>query len=380
MATSGSEHSILAETVLQFISQREVVATAGLGHVLRRSAVAREYLQRLVASAGAELPSEIQYRNEEYDENSPGRPDIVGRHHGVAHILLEGKFWAARTENQPCRYLDQLSAHGFLLFVAPARRRDLLWAELLDRCRGGGYRPRDTVTGQRSIFCTVGESQRMAITSWTTLLGDVRDELDARSESHLRSDVEQLLSLCELEDEEAFLPLTPADLATPRPIRVLQLMRLVDKLNARGLARGLFAPTKMHRYNPPGICGRWISSGRFQLALSVDLQRWHAHGAIPMWVEVAAEPGHALAGLEEERPPRVSYDGFDGRPVIGLPLPLYVEEPQVIEGILDELAEILSLLEACRPTVAMIHTAEPFPDEDQADESAESDAPDGSSP
>ena len=34
MATSSSEHSILAATVLQFISsQREVVATAGLGHV-----------------------------------------------------------------------------------------------------------------------------------------------------------------------------------------------------------------------------------------------------------------------------------------------------------------------------------------------------------
>lgn len=57
-----------------------------------------------------------------------------------------------------------------------------------------------------------------------------------------------------------------------------------------------------------------------------------------------------------------------------------MQESQVIDGILDELREILSLLEACRPTVPMTATAEPVPDADQAEESAESGEADGSSP
>ena len=357
------DRSILAEMALQFVPQRELVATAGLGHLLRRSATAREHLRALASAGGVTPPDTLQYRNEQWDETAPGRPDIVGSIGGEAHVIVEGKFWAPLTDNQPCRYLDRLTADGCLLFVAPAKRQDLLWGELLGRCEREGLRPREAIRSSESIVCTVGESRRLGITSWTSLLAGVGAELDRRREVEIRSDLDQLLSLCRLEDDEAFLPLTALDLATPRPLRVMQLMGLVDKLNERGLANELFKPPKMKPFKRLGVWGRWISSGRFQLALSVDLQRWHDHGSIPLWLEVAAEPKHALSDLEDERPPRVVYDGYAGRPVVGLPLALHVEEAEVIENVLDQIADILERLRDCPPTVAMSQSEDAEPEE-----------------
>ena len=357
------DRSILAEMALQFDQQREVVATAGLGHLLRRSATAREHLRALASVGGVTPPDTLQYRNEPSHEAAPGRPDIVGSVGGEAHVIVEGKFWAPLTDYQPCRYLDWLTPDGCLLFVAPAKRQDLLWGELLDRCDREGLQPRGEIRSSESIVCTVGKSRRLGITSWTSLLTGVGAELDRRGETKIRSDLDQLLSLCLLEDDEAFLPLTPLDLATPRPLRVLQLVGLVDKINERGIASKLFRYSRMHSFNKPGVWGRWISSGRFQLALSVDLQRWHDHGSIPLWLEVAAEPGHALSYLEDARPPRVVYNGFAGRPVVGLPLALHVEETEVIRDVLEQIADILERLHDCRPTVAMSQSEDAEPEE-----------------
>jgi hypothetical protein len=348
------DRSILADMALQFVPQREIVATAGLGHLLRRSATAREHLRTLVSTGGVSPPDTLQYRNEQWDETAPGRPDIVGSIGGEAHLILEGKFWAALTPYQPCRYLDRLTPDGCLLFVAPAKRQDLLWRELHDRCRQEGLRPRGEIRFAESIVCIVGESRRLAITSWTALLAGVGAELDRRGETEIRSDLDQLLSLCRLEDEEAFLPLTPLDLATPRPLRVMQLMGLVDKIYERGLAEGGPFQPGMMPFKRLGVYGRYIRAGHFQLALSVDLQRWHNHGSIPLWLEVAAaETKHALSDFRDERPPRVVYNGYDHRPVVGLPLALHVEELEIIKNVLSQIIDILERVKNCRPTVEL---------------------------
>jgi len=43
--TKGNECSVLADIALQFIPKKELMATAGLGHLLRSSAAAREALE-----------------------------------------------------------------------------------------------------------------------------------------------------------------------------------------------------------------------------------------------------------------------------------------------------------------------------------------------
>jgi len=345
--------SVLAEIALQFLPRRELVATAGLGHLLRTSLTARSHLERLVSAAGASLPRGLQYRNEGYDETAPGRPDIVGSVGGSTHLIVEGKFWAELTEAQPVDYLRWLVPGGLLLFVAPARRKDLLWGELKRRCQDAGLPPCGDQRTQRLDYCKTGDSHYVAVASWTDLLTDIRDALDAEDEGHLKGDLDQLLDLCRLEDEEAFLPLTPLDLAGPTPLRVLQLMALVEKVNQKGLETGLLQPSKMKLGQSLGRFGRYVSTSRLQLWLGVDLHRWHAHGLIPLWLEIAVEPGEVFRDLDGEIPPRVVYDGFAGRPVVGLPLALHVEEAEVINDAMRQIAEILERVKSCRPTVEL---------------------------
>jgi hypothetical protein len=50
---TASHRSLLAEIALQFVPQRELVATGGLGHLLRKSMTASACLERLTRSGAA---------------------------------------------------------------------------------------------------------------------------------------------------------------------------------------------------------------------------------------------------------------------------------------------------------------------------------------
>jgi hypothetical protein len=76
MATS--ERSILAEMALQFVEQREVLATSALGHLLRRSPEARQAVRDLMPDRGVALPPDLVYQNEQIEPGAEGRPDVVG--------------------------------------------------------------------------------------------------------------------------------------------------------------------------------------------------------------------------------------------------------------------------------------------------------------
>lgn len=344
------QRSVLAEIAVQFLPRRELVATAGLGHLLRTSPTARDRLERLVSGMGASLPLGLQYRNEQYDETTPGRPDIVGTVGGTTHLIVEGKFWAELTNAQPVDYFRRLEPGGVLLFVAPGRRKDLLWGELRRRCEDAGLPLSGDQHTTRLNYCRLGDSHWIAVASWTDLLLGIRDALDGENEGHLKGDLDQLLDLCRLEDEEAFLPLTSLDLARPTPLRFLQFLALVDKVIERGLKDGPLTG-KLGSTRTPTNYGRYVTTSRFQLWLGFDVNRWHAHGLIPLWMEIAVEPGEVLRDLDAELPPRVVYDGYAGRPVVGLPLAPHVDEAEVISDILQQIAEILERMRSCDPTV-----------------------------
>lgn len=365
----SGERSVLAEIALQFIPKRELVATAGLGHLLRSSDAARETLERLVTSGGATVPGGLLYRNEQYDETSAGRPDIVGSVAGSTHLIVEGKFWAELTESQPGEYFKRIAAGGCLLFVAPAKRKDLLWDKLLKRCADAGLQRRDERRDPRVNFAGIGDLWWMGIVSWTTLLSEIRDAVE--DEGQLRSDVDQLLSLCHLEDEEAFLPLTPADLARPTPLRVLQFMNLVEKVSHEGLSTKDFQ-CRLGSGAGLGFYGRYVRTDRLQLRIFVDLGRWSNHGLTPLWLELSIDSGDALKELEAETPPRVSYDGWNGQPVVGLALSLHAEESEVVAEVLRQITDILERVKDCRPTVQFTSAKDVEPPEDDSFDPAQS--------
>jgi hypothetical protein len=335
---------------LRFVDQRETLATAGLGHLMQASLASREALRIWLSDRSVAIPSDLAYRIEVVGGEEEGRPDVVGLLGDQRHVILEGKFWAALTDAQPVGYLHSLQDDGCLLVVAPKLRFETVGAELVRRCHAAGAPVADGAMVMRGGISRVAERWWLGMISWHTLLGRLQMNLTDAGELGLAADVEQLMSLSDLEDQEAFLPLTGADLSNPTPQRVYQFMELVEALSRRGEQSGLLRRGGLRTGGGMGRYLRYIAAGPIQLAIFVDLRRWARQRLTPLWVEAAVLPGTALAEFEAEMPPRVFYDGHKGRPVFPLDLPLHVEHDQLLDDVHRQLRDIVNVIEGCVPT------------------------------
>ena len=117
---------------------------------------------------GPGLPFGLRFRTQNWLADDQAIPDLVGNtQDGVQVLVVEAKFWAGLTANQPVTYLKRLPAErpGLLLFIAPEDRADNLWDALLGCCRKAQLHEveeRNTAAGRALRF---GESW-LALTSW----------------------------------------------------------------------------------------------------------------------------------------------------------------------------------------------------------------------
>ena len=166
-------------TLLSFIAQRhtiglEDVATDALCFILSRSCSAREALSELLGDDDRPIP---------IAKARPWSPDAHGAIPDLACLdedhnlvaLIESKFWAPLTSNQPVTYWQGLPAHKrtVLLFLAPDYRVDqgTLWNELEARLRDAGHElgPADTNRGPITAR-SQGDQRRLMLTTWQLLL------------------------------------------------------------------------------------------------------------------------------------------------------------------------------------------------------------------
>lgn len=340
------------------MEQREVLATASLGYILHSSSIARDALRTWLAERGVMIPPDVGYRAEVVEADQEGRPDVVGAVGDKRYLILEGKFWASLTDAQPVSYLQGLEDGGCLLVVTPELRFETIGAEIVRRCERAGLTITDPSAVMRGGISPLADRWSLGMVSWRALLGRLHASLTDHGEAGVAADVEQLVGLSELEDQDAFLPVTSSDLATPTPRRVRQFMELVDGLCQRGEATGLLRRAGMRSVGTLGRYTGYIAAGSIQLAIYADLRRRTEQRMTPLWVEAAVDPGTALADLAAATPPGVFFDGIQGRPVIPLEIPLHVERDELLENLLLQLRAFLARIEGCTPTVAI----QPEPD------------------
>ena len=124
--------SLLAYLAPRLTGRTEDIAVEALGYILSHSIAARSGLFELLRAGGAEIPEVVAVDTQSSKDRT--RPDLVGfDDQGRERLLVEAKFWAGLTDNQPQGYLDRLTDNGgatALLFVAPKARLETLWAEL----------------------------------------------------------------------------------------------------------------------------------------------------------------------------------------------------------------------------------------------------------
>ena len=353
-----SRKPLLAKLAPMFGPQTENLAVEALGHILSGSEAARHALSSLLQDGGADVGQIAQVQTQASGDDR-ARPDLVGcDRDGKERVLIEAKFWASLTENQPNGYLRRLAEPRArrpcaLLFVAPELRMNSLWAELrravATSASGLALTEPDRVEGLPSAL--VGEGRYLMLTSWSSLLNRVATAVSGVADSHTETDIRQLQGLAELEDDEAFLPLRKEELGPQVPRRIRDLTRLVDDTISR-VVKTEWASTKGSRMvGTARSYGVWMTFSRAQAAVQeavaffgVEYTLWARYRDTPLWLVFSAnsaspELRQALEPLRHADPPGLIGDA-GGDMNIPIELPTWKEYSAVCDAVVARLERI----------------------------------------
>lgn len=280
--------TLLAAVMPLFTDQIERAATEALRHILHHSAPARDALASILLSAGVATGSLTQFQTEVGGDDGERVDLVCSDDAGAERILIEAKFWAGLTDNQPNTYLARLpqDVDSALLFVAPAQRLETLWPELCRRAQHQQQHelaPNDESGDLRSAAIN-GSRRKMLLTSWRALLERMEVSAGAAGDTATATDIRQLLGLTQRMDANAFLPIHPAELGQEFPRRMRGLRNLVDDAANRAFAlgwanaRGLAVTSQSYGY------GRYIWLNGIAVWFGINVDRWAADGQTPLWL------------------------------------------------------------------------------------------------
>ena len=172
--TTTAENTLLSFIARYHCDTGEDVATDALSFILSHSDAVRRALSEFLGDEEsgplsiAQVPTRVTTR-------SGVVPDLECRdEQGNLVALIESKFWADLTRNQPVAYWGELpdNTPSVLLVVAPEDRTDSLWNQLVNRLNEAGHQLNSIQkTDDISSALSRDSQRRLMLTNWTTLLG-----------------------------------------------------------------------------------------------------------------------------------------------------------------------------------------------------------------
>lgn len=367
--------SMFGHLAQRFVSQREDLATEALAWILNRSDVGAGWLRTAALGLGMGGPEgPLRFVTQHLVPDDTARPDLVGlASDGGCPLIIEVKFWAALTPNQPVTYLDRLPPGGLLLFVVPEARLPTLWPTL---CRLAGVGVSPEKAGDRRVV-TLPDGRRMAAMSWRGLLDGLRGSLEQHGERDALSDLRQLEGLVAHNEREAFHPLASSDLTSELPRRVRDYLGVVDDLTGFLLkqrddkSERIADKSRLRKASGAGWSGHYIRVHGWICLLQFSTSKWRRVAETPFWLTVygkrhLVEPVLASLGAPGSVP-RLYRD--HGEFEVALFPPLGEERGAVMEVLQEQVMLVASLLSAHRPSqqddeldIEMLETGDAEPD------------------
>ncbi len=279
----------LLTRIANFTGRHEDVAVEALGHILSQSKDARLALSSILQESGCGERTITKVRTQESVENG-SVPDLTcyDERNSVA-VLIEAKFAAELTHNQPNSYLKALDETdcATLLFVAPEYRLEALWPEIVDRSKIEFCVDPVRNVGSLRIARLPGTTDRyLMLTSWQHLLGAIGDE---RCNDQTRNDIGQLQDLVERMERSKFLPWQPYDMSSDVPMKLRSLRQVVDGAVERAKNHGHWLGEQQNRGNDGVEYGKYLWLNGVGVWFGVEFGRWAEHGYSPLWLELKEE-------------------------------------------------------------------------------------------
>ena len=256
-----SNDTLLAYLVASFPGSTEDIATETLGHIFDNSDASKEALNDVVQSGvrGVNPVTEIKTQVIHADGT---RPDMVGfDENGIERVLVEVKFWAPLTPNQPNAYVSRLPDDGpsVLVFVTPEDRIRSLWPQLKNRLGTEFGELNETDSERKSL--RLGKSKKhLMIASWGGLLDSMAARATEYDEAGVGTEIRQLRSLAKYADAGAFKPIQRGDeFGEDSEMRLRQYKRLIDAATERGIEQEWVSRKGLNRTPRSYGYGRYIS-------------------------------------------------------------------------------------------------------------------------
>jgi hypothetical protein len=349
--------SLFAYLVTKFSTSTENLATEALAYILRRSEAASEAMVRFGQLYVRELAGPLQFETQDWDASDNAIPDIVGiDSRALRPLVIEAKFDAALTENQPNTYLERLpeGEPGLLLHVVPARRLEGVWGQVTARAQHRfGIRGETDVGAGRLAW--VNDNHALGITSWSSLLTFLHAAVDATPGDDIGKELEQLEGLCARLDDEAFLPLRPEDLVGVHGRRLQNFLTIIERVCSLLFGEGVASANtpegapRGRSASAAGWIGRYLAISGWTCLLRVSASGWGQLADTPLWLQIGYQgvpsvpvARAALGEVLVDNPRRV----FERASFVDVAiwLPTGVDLPDVIENVAAQIRRIASVL------------------------------------
>lgn len=347
--------SLFGHIVLNFTSQAENLATEALYYILKNSTPARAGLSRFLGLIDTRLDGELLFKTQVYDEDA-AIPDLVGLDEDYnQRCIIESKFWAGLTDNQPVTYFKRLKLDkpSILLFLVPSKRLESIWYEIVDRCKDAGMEINSGNKHGNYIYANLNENNYIAVVDWITLLTMMETELDSAGDYLLKSDLIQLKGLCHQMDEKAFLPLDSTEISPMIARRNCNFYEIVNEVIESGKSEGMYSQEGLRSAGGLYYYGHYFQYGDFLYFLNFDVAAWDVWANTPIWIYVygkkwkdakeSLKVKNALSELESHTHNRLFIDRY-GSVEIPLKVELGVDKSQIVKSIKKQIKDINQIL------------------------------------
>ena len=282
------DNTLLAH-IVPLYGKTELVATEALRYILQQSESARNALESMMVDAGVEVGSLSRFQTEATGEEGE-RVDLVCYDEaGAERVLVEAKFWAGLTDNQPNTYLARLpeEGHSVLLFVAPVQRMETLWPELCERAQKDEQYKLAVLSesGDLRNVAVEGSERKMMLTSWRAVLERMVSRANIAGDAAAVRDIEQLLGLAERMDSDAFLPIHSDELAQEFPRRILNLANLIDDATQKVVSYDWADASSLRSTSQRYGYGRYFRLDGIMVWFGINFFHWAGTGQSPLWIQ-----------------------------------------------------------------------------------------------
>lgn len=276
--------SLLGQFYNRIKGSQEDIASESLAYILKKSARARQTINQIVNLTTGLTLTDLLYKTQRAGEQLE-RPDISGiNEKGEEVLLIEAKFWASLTNNQPNTYIKRLKNNSVLIFLVPSLRIRSIYEEVMHRIR----KELSPINVDHKSYTITINSKYVIIKSWSEILNAIKSELLQENNQELVSDINQIIGFCETIDNNSFQPIQDEDLAPGIPKKIVTYYSIIDKVVDEIKNRNTDASTKGLQKTPQKYgYHRYLTIGDFGIGMCLRLDLWAEYAETPFWVAVA---------------------------------------------------------------------------------------------